>query len=158
MWDLSRTPNRSVREASQTTMHRWTARFLLLVTLVPVCGPLARARVAPPHAMHCMRMPVRRESAPQSSEPAMHCHHGMAKGEAMAPERETSQTSVRSLDCCCQNHDCCRGVKTSEWARPSSNLLSCLSLLIEAASAPRFVAHVSADPVGEDSTRAPPRS
>jgi len=131
-------------------MHRWTAKFLLLVMLVPVCGPLALARVAQPETMHCMRHPLQQTA--HAVEPAMHCHHGMAP----SPATETPEKSFRSLDCCCQNHDCCRGLKTSEWARPASNLLSCVSLLIEPAPVPQLAARFSADFTGQESTRAPP--
>jgi hypothetical protein len=126
-------------------MHRWTAKFLLLAMLLPVCGPLALARTGEPEAMHCMRKPV---------EPAMHCHHAMAQARA----QEGPAESFRALAGCCQNHDCCRGLKTSEWARPASNLFSYISLLIEPAPASQLAAHRSADPAGQDSTRAPPRS
>jgi len=125
-------------------MHRWTARFLLLAIVLPVCGPLALARTEQP-AMHCMRKPA---------QPAMHCHHGMAQ----APAQEAPEKSFGALDACCQNHDCCRGLKTSEWARPASNLLSCVSVSIERAPASQTATHVSADPAGQDSTRAPPHS
>jgi hypothetical protein len=129
-------------------MHRWTARFLLLAMLLPVSGPLALARAAQPEAMHCMRNPV------QSAQPAMHCHHGMAQ----TPATEGPEKSFRALDGCCQNHDCCRSPKTSEWARPAPKLLSYVGLLIEHAPVPQFAIHIFADPTGQDSTRAPPRS
>jgi hypothetical protein len=116
--------------------------------LLPVCGPLALARADQPEAMHCMRKPV------QSVQSTMHCHHGMAP----TPLREGSENSLRALDGCCRNHDCCRCLKTSEWARPASNLLSYVGLLIERAPVPQFAARVSADPAGHDSTRAPPRN
>lgn len=133
-------------------MHRWTARFLLLAMLLPVLGPLALARAVQPEAMHCVRKPL--QPATQTNQPAMHCHHAIAQ----APAPGSPATSFNSLDCCCQNHDCCRGLKTSEWARPASNLLSYVSLPIEPAPAPQFAAQISADPTGQDSTRAPPRS
>lgn len=116
--------------------------------LLPVCGPLALARTSQPEAMHCMRKPV------QSVQPAMHCHHGVAQTAA----QETPEKSFRALDACCQNHDCCRGLKTSEWARPASNLLSHVSLLIEPAPVAELAPNISAHPAGQDSTRAPPRS
>ena len=133
-------------------MHRWTARFLLLAMLFPAFGPLALARADQPGAMHCMRKPL--QPGAQANQPAMHCHHAMAQ----SPAPETPEKSFRSLDCCCQNHDCCRGLKTSEWARPASNLLSTVSLLIEPAPVAQLAPHSSADPTGQDCTRAPPRS
>jgi len=134
------------RESTGKTMHRWTAKFLLLAMLLPAFGPLALARTGPSDAMHCMRKPV------QAAQPTMHCHHGMA--ETSAPS--SPEASFRPSDCCCVNHDCCRGLKTSEWARPASNLLSCVSLLIEPAPASQLALRLSADLAGQDSTRAPP--
>jgi hypothetical protein len=129
-------------------MHRWTARFLLLAMLLPVCGPLALARTDQSEAMHCMRKQA------QAIRPTRQCHHGMAQ----TPAQEAPEKSFCALDGCCQNHDCCRGLKTSGWARPAGNLLSYVSLLTERAPASQLVAHLSADPAGQDSTRAPPRS
>jgi len=120
--------------------------------LFPAFGPLALARADQPGAMHCMRKPL--QPGAQANQPAMHCHHAMAQ----SPAPETPEKSFRSLDCCCQNHDCCRGLKTSEWARPASNLLSTVSLLIEPAPVAQLAPHSSADPTGQDCTRAPPRS
>jgi hypothetical protein len=146
MWDLPAL-NPSARRFAKP-MHRWIARFLLLAMLLPAFGPLALARTGRPEAMHCMRKPV------QSAQPAMQCHHGMVQ----TPAQKAPETSVRAFDCCCQNHDCCRGRKTSEWARPTSNLLSYISLLIEPAPASQLAAQRSSDLAGQDSTRAPPRS
>ena len=130
-------------------MHRWTARFLLLVMLVPAFGPLALARSAAPEAMHCMRQPVG-----QGSQPVMPCHHGMAA----APQTEFPATSFNAVRSCCEDHNCCRGLKTSEWARPAATLLRLCSLLIEAATQNQPVTRTSADVADNDSARAPPRS
>ena len=137
-------------------MWGWTARFLLLVMLVPAIGPLALARVAPPEAMHCMRRPL--QTAAPAAEPAMHCHHAAAAAGNAMPQAASSEASFCSLDCCCPNHDCCRGLKTSEWARPASNLLSLVTLLIEPALPAQMAARVSTAITGPDSARAPPRS
>lgn len=150
-------------------MHRWTARFLLLVMLVPAIGPLALGRVAPPGAMHCMRRPLLAAAVASSAQPAMHCHqaaqeteaaqNGAAQNGALQTSRPaSSETSFRSLDCCCCNRDCCcRGLKTSEWARPATNHLSFVSLLIEPAVPTLVTASASAVLTGPDSARAPPR-
>jgi hypothetical protein len=130
------------------SMHRWTATFLLLAMLFPAFGPLALAQAAQPEAMHCIRRPAR------FVQPAMHCHHAMAESAA----QEVSEKSLRSLDGCCQNHDCCRCLRTSEWVCPASNLLVNVSLLIESAPAARFVVQISPASTGQNSTRAPPRS
>jgi hypothetical protein len=129
-------------------MHRWIARLLLLVMLVPAFGPLVLARADQPEAMHCMRKPA------QSVPPAMNCHHGMAQ----TPAQEALEKSFRALDGCCQNHDCCRGLKTSEWARPASIQLSDVSLLIGHAPVPSLAPRISDNLAGEDSARAPPPS
>jgi hypothetical protein len=124
-------------------MHRWTAKLLLLVTLVPAFGPLALARASQSESPHCAR---------RMAKPAMQCHPGMA----MAPERQSSEVSFRAFDNCCLNHDCCRGLKTSEWARPASNLLSCVRLRLEHAPVSRGEVLVSANFSKHDSARAPP--
>jgi hypothetical protein len=119
--------------------------------LVPAVGPLALARAAAPQAMHCIRQPLREI---QSAQPAMHCHHGMAQ----APHSPSPQVSFNALESCCHNHDCCRGLKTSEWASPAFNRLPIISLLIEPALRTQAAARVSADLLGTDSARAPPAS
>lgn len=120
--------------------------------LVPAFGPVALAGSAAPEAMHCMRKPFQQTA--QAAAPAMHCHHGLAH----APQPASAEASFSSLDCACQNHDCCRGLKTCEWARPASNSLSCASFLIEPALLAPIAARVSAVLTGPDSARAPPLS
>jgi hypothetical protein len=81
-------------------MHRWIARYLLLVALVGTFGPLARAATtAPPHAC-CVRKALH------------HCHDSGGL--------ETEQLVIRGTDCC--NHECCRAVTSARWAhaRPSA--------------------------------------
>jgi len=137
-------------------MHRWTARFLLLLMLVPAFGPLALAGVAPPEGMHCMRRPV--TASPASAERAMHCHHGGPQSATQnVASPASSEASFRSLDCCCQHCDCCRSSKTSEWARPACNHFSFASLLIEPALLASAAPRLSAPLIGADSARAPPR-
>jgi hypothetical protein len=137
---------------------RWTARFLLLVMLVPAFGPLAMARSAQPGAMHCMRQPV----AVHAAQPAMPCHHAMAQSKPPQSESSQGESSEPSFqatnnDNCCQNHCCC-GATTSEWAQPVSNLLSFLSLPIEPARPWLSAVLQSSDISRQDSARAPPRS
>jgi hypothetical protein len=139
------------------TMQRWTARFLLLIMLVPAVGPIALARVAPSSAMHCMRRPL--QSAPTAA-PVMQCHHGSMASEPQssgspAPAASASEASVHSLDCCC-NHDCCRGVKTSGWASLTATQLPFANLRIEPATIAPLVAAASTTSLGPDSARAPP--
>lgn len=129
----------------------------MLIMLVPAFGPLALARVAPMESMHCMRRPL---ATARAGEPAMRCHEGLAKNGVAGDGRAgilEPEASFRSLDCC-SNHDCCRSVKTSEWARPTSNLLSFLSLLVEPALSIQVASHILAGISGTDSARAPPVS
>jgi hypothetical protein len=122
---------------------RLTAGLLSLVMLVPVCAPVALAGAAAPQAMHCPRHPA---------QSAMRCHQGLAKTP------DSTDPSFRALDGCCQNHDCCRGLKTSERARPTSSPPYCLSFLIEPAPTAQPAALTPSDLFGNDSARAPPRS
>jgi hypothetical protein len=145
-----------------TATSRWTASFLLLVMLVPAFGPFAMARLAPPEGMHCMRRPL--PDAPAAA-PAMQCHHAAQDAKAAqrgvagnaASQISRGETSFRSVDCCCSNHDCYRGLKTSEWARPASNLLSVVRFPIEPAIPAQIALRVSALLSGLDFARAPPR-
>ena len=131
----------------------WIADLLVLVMLVPAFGPLALLHAAPIENMHCARRPL---APSRASEPAMHCHEGLAQNAANGgPGASEAEASFRSLDCC-SGHDCCRSVKTSEWARPASNLLSILSFLVESSVPSQNAADVRAAFVGPDSARAPP--
>ncbi|HXY77652.1 MAG TPA: hypothetical protein VEH47_02480 [Candidatus Acidoferrales bacterium] len=137
---------------------RWTARFLVLVMLVSSFGPLTMACAALPGAMHCMRRAVPGPPA----QPAMPCHHAMAHSKLTRPESSPVESSEASFQAsndgnCCQNHCCC-GATTSEWAQPASNLLSCLSLLIEPARFAPGAALYARDIPGLDFARPPPRS
>jgi hypothetical protein len=124
---------------------RWTACLLSLVMLVPAFEPVALACAAGPQAMHCMR------HSAQPEMPAMHCH-----GVKKTPE--SADASFRALEGCCQNHDCCRSLKTSEWARPVSRPSPRLRFLVEPAPAAPPAALTPSDLVGHDSARAPPRN
>jgi len=144
-------------------MHRWTATLLLLIMLVPAFGPVALAGSRPSGPMHCMRRPL--QPTP-TDEPAMHCHHGASQNAmsrnagAQYPAASTpadSETSFRSLDCCCY-HDCCRSPKTSEWARLASADLSFVSLQTEPVLAAPAASSASSPVSGPDSARAPPCS
>jgi hypothetical protein len=136
---------------------RWTARFLLLVMLVPAFGPMAMAHAARPEAMHCMRQPM----SAHAVESTMPCHDAMAPSPPPQSESSPAQSSEPSFqatsnDNCCQNHCCC-GATTSEWAQPVSSLLSFFSLLIETARPSQSAEFQSSDISGQDSARAPPR-
>jgi len=122
----------------------WTARFLMLVMLVPAFGPMAMPCAALPAAMHCLRQPV-------PSQPAMPCHHAMTSSQSDPPG-----ASIQAVSNCCQSHCCC-GATTSEWAQPASNLLSFFSLLIEPARPTQSAVLHLTDISGYDSARAPPQ-
>ncbi len=135
---------------SQIKMQRWIATILLVVVLTPSFGPMALAYSAQPGAMHCLRKPVQ---GPAAMQPTMQCHHGAA-----SPQPSSSETSFSSLDSCCGNHDCCRGLRTSEWARPTFNPLSLSNPAKKVVRPSQPVARISADVADKQSARAPPHS
>jgi len=125
-------------------MHRWIARLLVMIMLVPAFGPVAMAHVSPSMGPHCQR---------QAAKPAMPCHHGMT----MAPEPPSSDTSFSAVDSCCQDHACCRGLATLRWAKPAQQPAGHLELCSEPAlfaTTLQFVPTLLSD---RDSARAPPR-
>jgi hypothetical protein len=91
-------------------MHRWIARFLLLVALLGPFGPLARAATtAPPHAC-CVRKALH------------HCHDSVAL--------ETEQLVIRGAACC--NHECCCAVTSARWAHARSSAATSFAQNVEA--------------------------
>jgi hypothetical protein len=136
--------------------------------LAPAFGPMALAHVAKSNAMHCVRQRV-------SPLPAPPCHQGMAESNAPQPESSSlesssfesqvewanagsAEASLRAVDNCCQNHDCCCRIATTQRARPASTQLYILSPLIEPARPPQIAARQLKDVSACDSARAPPRS
>jgi hypothetical protein len=76
--------------SSKKTMQRWTARLLLILSLVGVLAPVGLAATAPePHAC-CKRHPM---------------HDAAPRGMEFNPPPS-----------CC-NHDCCRSLTVSQWAQ-----------------------------------------
>jgi hypothetical protein len=155
---------------------RWVARILVLVMLAPGFGPIAMACSAQPEAMHCMRQS---HSAAKVAQPVMQCHHAMggsmmggsvsmpAASMPAASQNESatgdsspssSEASFRAVDNCCQDHNCCCCMGTSEWAQPASGLPSSFRLLIEPVYLLRRVEYHSSEIESHDSARAPPRS
>jgi hypothetical protein len=135
---------------------RWTARFLLLVMLVPAFEPLGMARTGQREAMHCMRQ----TASARPAQPAMQCHHAMAQPrppQSDSSQAESSEAFIQAVNNCCQDHSCCC-VTTSEWARPASSLLSFLTLPVEPSLPAQSAVLPSSDIAGQDSARAPPRS
>jgi len=96
------------------SMHRLTARFLLLFAVVGNFVPLAVASAAEqPHAC-CLRK-------------AAHPCHGAGRADAIA---DSSRPDVRDAGCC--HHDCCRGVATAQWAHPQSRTANLCGRLVSA--------------------------
>jgi len=128
-------------------MQRWIARFLVLVMVVPAFGPLAMARASEAMGPHCSRQPAR---------PAMQCHQGMAMAMPMSSAPSSPETSFQSVDSCCQNHDCCRGLATPQWAQAPSQPR--IQQALPTAEAPRITTALLTlrDISDSDSARAPP--
>jgi hypothetical protein len=140
---------------------RWTARFLLLVVLAPVYGPLAMACSARPAAMHCVRQPISGQpmsasTSAHAAQTAMPCHHGASQSKATQSESPEISFQDTNDGNCCPNHCCC-GATTSEWAQPASSSVPFLNLLIEPAHLAQNAPLLSSDIYGHDSARAPPR-
>src|ERR1700721_715644 len=96
------------------------------------------------------------------AQSAMHCHHLMAESMPSQSSSSGVPSSEPSLQAskdggCCQDHCCC-GASTSAWARPASNLISVLHLLIERARLAQISEAYSSDVLNRDSARAPPLS
>jgi len=129
-------------------MQRLIATILLVVVLVPSVGPTALAYAVQPGTAHCLRKPLQGAQA----APAMPCHHGSAASTGP----RSSETTFASLDSCCADHDCCRGLKTSEWARPVINPLFSHDLTIKDASRILYTSGPSTEPIRPGFARAPP--
>jgi hypothetical protein len=116
-------------------MHRWIARFLLLVALGGTFGPLARAATtAPPHAC-CVRKPLH------------HCHASVGV--------ETEQLVIRSADCC--NHECCRAITGARWAHARLSAATSFTQSVEAYLDRSTPVSPTTEFSTFQSTRAPPR-
>jgi hypothetical protein len=99
-----------VRRCGDTdeVMLRWTARFLLVLSLVGIIAPAALAMTTPPPHACCLRK-------------GMHCHN-------------PAETQVQTPGCC--NHDCCRSLTVPQFAEYSpaiSNIVAqaAVSLTVE---------------------------
>ena len=143
-------PSSAESRPAETNMRRWTARLLLLVMLVPAVAPLALAGTGSSGAMHCQRHPL--HESQQAASSGMHCHHGVGS----APRPEAASDSFCAVHSCCENHDCCCRLKTSEWARPASKVLALAGLLIEPASPQKIAITSYRDSFEIDSARGPP--
>ena len=120
--------------SSTESMQRLTAKFLLLFALVGTFLPLASAATAaPPHAC-CIR------------KAAHQCHGSLG---------DASERHVRSTSCC--NHDCCRGVRTSQSAHPPTSLLSLFARNIGARVIDLDVETPATELLASQSSRAPPQ-
>ena len=114
-------------------MQRLTARFLLLFALIGTFLPTAlQASVAPPRAC-CLRM-------------AHHCHESSGTG--------SQEPVFRDASCC--DHNCCRGVATSQCATPEQPAAASFSIQIAGSISPTLTASPTALRFTSNSTRAPP--
>jgi hypothetical protein len=115
-------------------MHRWIARFLLLVAFAGNLAPLAlAATAAPPHAC-CVRKAVHP------------CHNSLAA--------ETGQLVIRASDCC--NHNCGRAVIPVRWARAQPPVATSFAQDVEAYLRQLSPASPNTELCRFQSTRAPP--
>jgi len=95
-------------------MRRATAGFLLLAMLLMIFGPVAFAASLPVPAAHCSRQPL-------AAKPAHHLCHAMAEARASF-SAETSGVVFQKAGCC-TNHECCRPLVRSQWARFSPAII-----------------------------------
>jgi hypothetical protein len=144
---VSQLASRYRQLVSSRTMHRWVARLLILVMIVPAFGPLALAHAAQQQAPHCLR---------QAAKPVMQCHQGMLM--APEPSEPSTETSFQAVDQCCANHDCCRGMAAPRWAQPQSQLLSQEDHPTAEAAHIAVAQFTPSTLTYNDSARAPPRS
>jgi len=115
------------------SMHRLTARFLLLFAVVGNLVPLALASAGkPPHAC-CVR---------KAAHP---CHGGAVV--------DSSRLSIH--DAGCGNHECCRAVTTAQWAHPQTRTASLCRQVVSRAQEFRKE-HPIKESFALQSTRAPP--
>jgi hypothetical protein len=146
---------------------RCTARFLLFAMLAPAFGPIAMATSVQPEAMHCMRHSMASESTPSQTasdnqpQPAMSCHHAMAASmpspsEGASSEPDPNEVSLRAVNSCCEDQNCCCCAGTAGWAQPASGLISSFILQIEPAHSLPSLVFRSTLISGLDSARAPP--
>ena len=112
-------------------MQRCTARFLLLLALVGTFLPLALSASAPPVHACCLRK-------------GHHCHS----------TSESEQRSITATGSC--SHDCCRGVATSQTARPKPPIAVIAHRFAATRPAESTPAAPRADFFSFASTRAPP--
>jgi len=89
-------------------MRRAIARFLLLAMLLVSLGPLALATAYTVPAAHCSRQP-------RAGQPAERPCHEMA--EARETASAGTSGAVFESTSCCANHNCCRPLVRSQWAR-----------------------------------------
>lgn len=124
--------NRLGSPVLQPGMHRLTARFLLLVTLLGSLGPLAIAASAiSPHAC-CLR---------KAAHP---CH-----------DSTSSQLGIRAAGCCSNSSPV---ATTPQWAHSASPPAAFLAFTVEASTASLNPARPNTRALHSSSPRAPPFS
>jgi len=117
-------------------MHRWIARFLLLLTLAGYVSPLARAATAAPAHACCIRKAVHR------------CHDSQSS--------EAEQLVIHDAACC--NNNCGRSVVTARWAPAQRPATAPFAPGIESYLCPGNPFFPKTNRSGFLSTRAPPYS
>src|SRR5580658_1813168 len=119
-------------EDPETSMHRLTARLLLLLALAGYLVPIAMASEAPPHAC-CLRKIHR-------------CQDSLSS--------ESAQPVIRSASCC--HGDCCRAVTTEQWAHAQARTSAAFMRHVEAYLGRSSPASPTVEVSSSQSTRAPP--
>jgi len=117
-------------------MHRWIARYLLLVALVGTFGPLVRAATtAPPHAC-CVRKALH------------HCHDSVGA--------EAEQLEIRDAGCC--GNSCNRAVVTLRWAHARCSAATSVAQNVEAYLGQSTAVSPKTKITSFQSTRGPPNT
>jgi hypothetical protein len=115
------------------SMHRLTAKLLLLFALVGYLAPVAMASAAAPHAC-CLRKGIH------------HCQDSLGS--------ETGQPVIHVTSCC--NGDCCRAVTTEQWAHAQAPAATSFVQNVEAYLGQSTPVSPNAEVSSFQSTRAPP--
>jgi len=113
-------------------MQRLIAKFLLLFALIGTIVPIAMAVTAPQHAC-CIRK-------------THHCHESASS--------DSAQLAISSQTC---DHDCCRGVTTSQSANLQPGLSPAVLQIIETDITDSHPRTPTAQHSASQSTRAPPQ-
>lgn len=117
------------------TMHRLTARFLLLFALAGTFAPLALAATTPPMHACCRR---------KAAHP---CHESATS--------DSDQLAVRGTGCCTQGAG--HAVTTAQWAIPRPGMTAAFAPTADACVNESHPDAPATNLAASDSTRAPPQ-